>query len=412
MPEHTLHTAQVLLPMGGLAPVADAGVLLDECGTVIAAGPLADLPGMHDARRDHQILMPGVINAHAHMTDARCEQPVPGGEGLNAWVRGLLSARAEAESNGVELATAVADVLARMIQLGTVAIGEVTNTLDTLVPIAASGLRCRFINELIGFRGERAGAIIEAAVQALNDVAWPNGVAPTLAAHAPYSVSPALMQAIAGAAAERGLRFHQHLAEDPAERQLYERGDGPWRDLLGMLGAWDESWVPPGVSPIEFYDRLGVLGERFVAVHLADAGADELRLLASRGAHAVLSPTSNLHITGLLPDLEAIVSAGLPFALGTDGRGSNGSVDVFTEARLLHDRWSKAPPGLLLNALTAVGAHVLQMPDLGVIRPGARPGLLAISLPEARPDLAYLEPAILRAPDHARELFGWHRAEP
>lgn len=389
----TLHTAELLLPME-VAPVPAAGVVVDEAGMVVEMGRLADIRSGYDSRHDHHLLMPGVLNCHVHLTDAARTEPVSGGEGLVRWAGRLLAERSEGPAPE-KRHDAVLRLLARMREQGTVAVGEVANDFGTLEPIARSGMRCRLIQELIAFRGDLAGAMLARAVESVGEHHFPASIASTIGAHAPYSVSPALMRLIADEDARHGTFLYQHLAEDPAERELYEHGGGLWRGFLERLGSWDPSWHGTGMSPIAFYDAIGLLNDRFVAVHLADATPEEIALLAQRGAMAILSPYSNLHITGLLPPFESIVRSGMRFALGTDGRGSNPGSDVFGEARILLEHWPDLKPGALLEALTRSGAHILQFPELGVIRPGACPGLLAVELDAIPDDPGTLERRII-----------------
>jgi 5-methylthioadenosine/S-adenosylhomocysteine deaminase len=169
------------------------------------------------------------------------------------------------------------------------------------------------------------------------------------------------------------------------------------------MGVWDNQFEPPGTSPVEYYDEVGLLSDRYVAVHLTDASPDEIDLLARRGAGVILSPTSNLHITGALPDVERIVRTGMRVGIGTDGRGSNPGIDVFDEARLLHERFPGLPAGALLRALTAGGADLLGFEGLGRLRPGRHPGLIAIEVDNAGEDtLESVEHAILTSPKRVR----------
>ncbi len=385
------------------APLLDAGVVVSEDGMVVEVVH-QDRSGGYDACYSHQILMPGVLNCHVHLTDAARQELVPGGEGLNRWVQRLISSRREG-AGPEEIGTAALRTLLEMKRSGTVAIGEVANTFGTLDAIGRSGMRCRFIHELIGFPGERAEEILAAAETAARAVEFPAMVDPVVGAHAPFSVSPTLMLRIAERSRQRDNFLYQHLAEDPDERLLYKTGGGPWRTMLESIGAWDASWTPPGIAPISYYDQLGILDERFVAVHLADATAEEITLLAARGARAILSPYSNIHITGTLPPFEAIVGSGMRFALGTDGRGSNPSVDVFSEARILLEQWPDLKPGILLQALTVSGADILRFPELGRLRPGMRPGLLAVELDAASPDVGMLERQIILYPRERRAVI-------
>jgi cytosine/adenosine deaminase-related metal-dependent hydrolase len=391
----TLHTAEILLPMGGAPATRNGAVLADESGLVLEIGTPGALAPRADARVDHQIVMPGVVNCHTHLVDARRRSTVPGGRGFIHWAGGLLSTRVDAEG---DLTDAVAGLLARMRSLGTVAVGEVANDFTTLDGIARSGMRCRFMHELIGFREEKAGEIMARAREAEESIEWPEGVAYALAAHAPYSVSPELVRLIAERSRARGTFFYEHLAEDVDERTLYATGEGPWVGFLKSIGSWDSAWGGVGGGPMEYYDRLGLIDEHFVGVHLTDAGDDEIALLAARGASAILSPSSNIHITGRLPRFTSIAQSGMRFAFGTDGLGSNPGIDVFDEARIMLESSPDLPAGIILEALTTRGAEVLGFDDLGAIRIGTRPGLISVEIADLVDDLGEIERRIVTSP--------------
>lgn len=395
----TLHTCELLYSPGLAAPGVDCAVLVEdegeEAGTILAVGSAALLRDEGDRRAAHQILMPGVVNAHIHLTDAGRKERVPGGEGFIPWVRILMRTRT-AELTPDERQQAIGATLDEMRQSGTVAVGEVVNSAGTLPAIRASGMECLLIHELIAFRRDRIDGILAEADRLLEKNLWDERVRHALGAHAPYSVAPELMVRMAERSRAAGSRFFQHLAEDPAERELYETGSGGWKDFLEEFGAWEPDWRPPGLSPIPFYDRLGVLDGNFTAVHLADAAAEELALLGRRGVRAILSPRSNLHITGLFPDVPAMIAAGIPLAFGTDGRGSSPGMDVFDEAAVVAERFPDLPPGVLLRGLTEGGGLALGFDHLGKIVPGTRPGLVSVRTEEpVSSDPRDLERAIL-----------------
>ena len=394
MSHRILHTAEILYSSDFDRPKTDHALLVDEAGTILRIAPARELLDEADERRHHQILMPGVVNAHVHLTDAGRREQVPGGNGLADWLGRLMRDR-DAGLTPEGRIDAIGGTIREMKKKGTTAFGEVANGPAGLAAIAREDLRCRFIHELIGFAEGRAEAKMEEGELLLREGEWGGNPFHAFGAHAPYSVSPKLMLMLAERSRQRGTLLYQHLAEDPDERDLYERGEGRLAEFLKGLGAWDDAFIPPGLSPIPFYDRLGILSERFVAVHLADARPEEIRLLARRGVGAVLSPTSNLHITGLLPPVRQMVEEGMKLALGTDGRGSNPSMDVFDEARFLHERFPDLLSGTLLRALTSGGADLLGFPDLGRIAAGTRPGLVSIEIAGKSTDPEHLEHLIL-----------------
>ncbi len=103
--------------------------------------------------------------------------------------------------------------------------------------------------------------------------------------HAPYSVSPGLLRAIAGRPAIG--RSACILASRPRKCEFLLDGTGPWRDLLERIGAWAPDWIPPACGPVEYVERLGLLNDRLIAVHGVQFTDDELRRLASSGATVV-----------------------------------------------------------------------------------------------------------------------------
>ncbi len=382
-----LHSAEIVLPMAGARPIRNGGVVVDSDGVVLSAGPLKDLVDATDERQHHQILMPGLVNAHIHATDAIVDHPVGGGDGLVAWVSDLLTERRQLRDRVTEseFAHSVSSMIRVMMQRGTVAVGEVANDYATLRPIADTGIHVRFMHEALGW-SEAASIEIERLMESQRAAeSWSASVSHAFALHAPYSTSRTLALRLQQRSREMDSNLYIHLAEDIEERVLYVAGDGAWRRFLDTIGAWDDAWIPPGITPIRYYDALGLIDHRFVAVHLADATAHEIALLARRGASAVLSPRSNAHITGLVPNVPTMVRYGLPFAFGTDGRGSNASVDVMDEARDIAERFPWLPPGVLLEGLTWNGARVLGFSTLGRIAPTGGPGLVSLEV-EALPE--------------------------
>ena len=358
---------------------SDWGLLIDDAGPLLESAPAAELSGRGDRVVHAPLITPGLVNAHVHLTDAGRRERVPGGEGLIPWVRNLLRSRA-----GAVPGEGIAETLQEMLEGGTVAIGEVSNDLGPLDQIEASGITTRFIYELIGTRAAEAEEAIERFRGAAGSDERP-AVRFSPAIHAPYSVSLRLIDAIVAEARRRRVPTYIHLAEDPAERELYRSGGGEWRGFLEEIGVWDPAFAPPGEDPIDWFDRRGYLDRRFVAVHLTDATDREIELLAARGAQAILSPTSNLHITDRLPPYRTIVRSGLRFALGTDGRGSNPSMNVLDEARLLAESFPDESSSCLLQGLIPRGASILGFPELARLVPGSSIPLLLHSTPVAEP---------------------------
>jgi len=140
-------------------------------------------------------------------------------------------------------------------------------------------------------------------------------VMPALAPHSIYTVSEASLRWIAELSAEREVPVHIHLSETE-------------REVEDCVAAHD-------VRPAVYLDRLGLLGERTVLAHGVWLDREELELVAGRGCTVVSNPAANMKLAvGRVFPYPAARAAGVAVGLGTDGAGSNDSLDLLADLKL------------------------------------------------------------------------------
>jgi 5-methylthioadenosine/S-adenosylhomocysteine deaminase len=89
-----------------------------------------------------------------------------------------------------------------------------------------------------------------------------------------------------------------------------------------------------GLRPVELLDRVGLLSPRTLLAHAVWLNDDERELIARSGATVVSNPVANLKLAvGRIFDLAAATRHGLDIGLGTDGAGSNNSLDLLADAK-------------------------------------------------------------------------------
>jgi 5-methylthioadenosine/S-adenosylhomocysteine deaminase len=179
-----------------------------------------------------------------------------------------------------------------------------------------AGIRATVAAPLIDVDG-RSEEMRDGALRSLDELAGASeGVDVSLAPHAIYTVSEASLRWIAEVAGERGLPVQIHLSETEQE-------------VTDCLAAHGE-------RPARYLDRVGLLTPRTVLSHGVWLDDDELELIASRGAVVVTNPVANLKLAvgGVFPYPRAR-SAGVLVGLGTDGPGSNNSLDLFADMKVL-----------------------------------------------------------------------------
>ncbi|CAN5852212.1 hypothetical protein BH11MYX4_BH11MYX4_28580 [soil metagenome] len=134
------------------------------------------------------------------------------------------------------------------------------------------------------------------------------GIAP----HSVRAVPPAWIAELGAHAAKHALPFHMHVAEQPREVE--------------------ECVAETGKRPVELLDDLGVLTDRFVAVHATHLSASEAVLLGRARAFACICATTEADLGDGLPDLAALRGAGARLCTGVD---SHVVTDPIAELRAL-----------------------------------------------------------------------------
>ena len=130
-----------------------------------------------------------------------------------------------------------------------------------------------------------------------------------------------------------------------------------------------------GDRPAAYLDRLGLLGPRTLLAHGVWLDDAELELIAARGATVVTNPVANLKLAvGRAFPYLATREAGVHVGLGTDGPGSNDSLDLFADMKtfaLLHKHEARDPAAVSAAEAWEI-ATGRRSPLLGGGRPRSR----------------------------------------
>lgn len=396
-----VHRAAWVLPIAG-PPIRNGWVAVER-GRIISVGGPSEAPPTYTERTEPdepdeaRAILPGLVNAHAHLELSWMRGRVPPAASMPAWAARVLALRRAVAS---EPADPIRDAINEARACGTVLVGDVTNTLASYEPLADSDLSAAVFFEQIGFSArepEAHAADAQARLDAVTPIAW---LRPSVVPHAPYSVSPGLLRAIGAMAGSRIISIH--LGESTEEIQFLRDGTGSWRTLLEDLGAWNAAWTPPGCGPVEYLERAGLVHDRLLAVHSVQLTDDELRRLAAVNATVVSCPRSNAWTGAGTPPVARFYGSGVRVAVGTDSLVSVDDLNVFNEVAAMRAAAPHVPAARLLESATRIGADALGFgAELGTIEPGKEAQLIAVRLPEPVEDVEeYLvggiEPADIR----------------
>lgn len=273
-----------------------------------------------------------------------------------------------------------------MYRAGTALIGDIANTPDSVAALEAGPVDAVIFREVLGFdvSADAAAAMVE-ELAGLTSRRSDARVSLRVAAHAPYSVSPALFRALtAGVPGPRSV----HLAESREECEFLRSGSGAWRQILEARGRWNPRWRPPGCGPVAYLDSLGWLRHDSLLVHGVQLTEAEIRRVADSGATIVTCPRSNAWTGAGVPPVADFYAAGAAVAVGTDSLASAPDLNTFSELACLRRLAPEVPARSILRSATLVGAVALGRGRThGAIEPSRPAALIAVQTPETVPDV-------------------------
>jgi len=388
--------ARWLLPIDR-SPIEN-GWLETEAGRIVRIGSgraPADADDFGDVA-----LLPGLVNAHTHVELSWLEGQVPPAASMHEWITAIVRTRRAGVPGGRDTEIAAAQkAVASMVASGTAVVGDISNTLITPPLFADAGLSGVVFHELLGFSApDPQGAVREAWARidetrktlgsehagTPGNLREPRGtpLSFSVVAHAPYSVSPALFQAIVARAGRTPLAIH--LAESPEELEFLRTGHGPIRRTLETLGVWTDRWRVPNCDPVQYVTDLGYLQPGTLVAHAVHVTDDGLERLRRAKAVIVTCPRSNLWVGAGPPRLAHFYAARVPVAVGTDSLASSPTLSVFDELTEMRRLAPEVSAATLLESATRVGADALGLGrDYGTLSPGKRAVLTRVALPPA-----------------------------
>ena len=326
-------------------------------GRIEAIGPeVGAAPGDEVLEANGAHLVPPLLNGHTHaaMTLFRGS----GGDlPLMPWLQERIWP-VEAKLSAEDVYWGARLACAEMARSGTTRFWDMYwHPEATARAVADAGIRATIGAPLFDV-GRGAEQLRESALASLGFLADAGPlVSPALAPHSIYMVSEESLRWIGELGSERELPIHIHLSETQKEVE----------DCIAAHGE----------RPAFYLDRLGVLNERAVLAHGVWLDPEELALIAERGATVVTNPVANMKLAvgGVFPH-PAAKAAGVHVGLGTDGAGSNDSLDLLADLKVfaLAQKHAAADPTAIAAAeawaiATGARAPLLGAGELGVGAP-------------------------------------------
>ena len=322
-------------------------------------------------------IVPGLINAHTHLEFSDLGEPLgTPGMRLPDWIGEVFSWRDSSDKKTAE--ERMSDGIYESLEAGVVAVGDIIS--DGGVP-ENPPLHYIAFEELIATRSEQFASVCERARE--HGTAEPSArVRIGLSPHAPYSVAAPVWDEAVAVSKDHNIPLAVHLAETREELTFLASGSGPFAELLA---ARDAKFVPAGKRPLDFLRRLAAASRTLIAHgnYLAD---EEIEFLAQHSDRftIVYCPRTHAYFGHDPYPLAALLAANLNVAVGTDGRGSNPDLNVFSELQFVASQFPEIDGQTVLRMGTLAGAMGLGLDDrLGTIEAGKEASFAIVQLTEA-----------------------------
>ncbi|RLE29327.1 N-ethylammeline chlorohydrolase [Candidatus Acetothermia bacterium] len=360
--------AVIRRPEEGLVPKADVVIEGRRYAAVIEGGGAG---GEFDrvVEGEGKLLIPGLVNAHTHlaMTLFRgLADDLP----LMRWLEERIWP-AERKLTPEDVYWFSLLGLAEMIRSGTTALADMYFFMEEVArAVEEAGLRALLSYGIIAPTPDR----VEPELRKAERFAWEwdgkgeGRIRAALSPHAPYTCGPEVWKQTTALARELKIPIHTHLAETKEEV--------------------DRFVAEHGKSPVLWLEELGVFAVPVIAAHCVHVTEKDMEILAAHAATAVHCPSSNAKLACGIAPVAELLSAGVNVALGTDGAGSAGDLDMVEELRLaalLGKLKAENPEALpapqALALATWRGAQALgQAREWGTIEEGRRADGVLVSL--------------------------------
>ena len=386
MPNMHVHHATIVTMDDDFTLIEDGAITLSDT-RITYVGPQAGAQAVREGEEVIEargmVAIPGLINAHTHlgMTLFRgAADDLP----LMTWLHEKIWP-VEAKLTREDVYWASLLGIAEMLRAGVTTFNDMHWYVDAVADaVRESGIRGCLAGVVIGIVPGAEVILDRAIAQVKEFIAEGHPlITPSFGPHAPYTVPRAMLQRVIEAAAELGVSIHTHLSE--------------------TKGEVEECVREHGVPPIALMNQYGLFNVPVTAAHCVYPSEEEIPILAERRVGVVHCPSSNMKLGSGIAPVPAYLDAEVIVGLGTDGAGSNNTLDMLREVRgaaLLH-KVLGAPTAITaaeaLSLATRGSAAAIRQPELGSLEIGkiANLALLRFNRPHLTPggrvisDLAY-----------------------
>src|SRR3989339_1859287 len=237
------------------------------------------------------VILPGLINIHTHLDLTNLHNRIKPTSNFTHWVFQIVGARIR--WNEEDYISSIEKGIELCVESGTTTVADIANTGYSFSVLKKSPLRKVVYKEVIDLNPDHAKDVLKKTQSELSTITTDDLLSIGISPHAPYSVSKELYQTIAQFAVETGTPVCTHIAETQDEIEFLTKGTGSYPTFLRQLRAMPDNWQPPGLTPIQYLNETGILGNRPLLIHCIYLTDAEISTIKYSGASVAFCPRSH-----------------------------------------------------------------------------------------------------------------------
>jgi 5-methylthioadenosine/S-adenosylhomocysteine deaminase len=371
-----LVSGATIVTMDGDRHVFEEGAVAVKGDAIVAIGPGKEILAKYEAKQkidaNGKLIMPGLINGHTHIPMVLMRGLIDDVT-LDVWLRENIFPAEARNVNEEYVRWGSWLALAEMIRSGTTTFADMYYFEDAEAEeTKAAGLRGILGETWIDFPAPDNKNEAEMAAYTEKFLKKWQGDPLIHAAVAPHSIYTCSEKTLRDSAA-LARKYHAPILIHVAEMR---------KELVDSLEK-------NGASPVQYLERIDLLGPDVLAAHCIWVDYADMKILADRQVGCVHNPSSNMMLaSGVAPVVDER-AAGMRVGLGTDGpAGSNNDLDMMEEMDLaakLQKTYRVDPRALgakgALEMATIEGARALHMEkEIGSLEVGKKADFVILNL--------------------------------
>lgn len=313
-----------------------------------------------------KVVMPGLINTHAHVPMSIFRETVDG-YSLQDWLtKKIWPMEDKLTKEDIYYASLLSFL--EMIKTGTTTINDMYFMTEDIIKAAKEAkIRMQTTRTLMGEDNEEGRKKIEELEEILKKYEKEELITFNIGIHGLYTCSKEYVKKCIALAKEKNLPIHMHFCENEKEVE----------DIINTYQA----------TPIEVISQE-FKSQKLILAHCVKLSKEQIKKLKEWKISVAHCPVSNLKLGCGVADITEMVKQGVNVTLGTDGQGSGSNLDLFEAMKYtallqkgIKEDAEVLPAYEVLKMVTKNGAKALGLEEkIGSIEEGKIADIIILDL--------------------------------